>query len=187
MTVFDTSVRTPKAALPPDTDLNAILADLADDHVAVPKGQQSKQEALAAIVDDAREHGIALSIVVVQGNKGREEDMRDLATSVGKTERGTVAVFSDDFVGTYSDAIPRARLEWAEDPSKGKGVGHSDTAARIFVDRLESPQLVSPTTATSAALAVLVLLLAGLYWVKARRARRSPVPPAPAEAAAPGA
>ncbi|WP_280368385.1 DUF6676 family protein [Nocardia wallacei] len=171
MTVFDTSVLTPKAALPPDTDLNAISQDLADNHVAVPKGQEQKESALAAIVDDAREHGIALSIVVVQGNRGREEDMRDLATAVGKAEHGTVAVLSDDFVGTYSDSIPRARLEWAEDPAKGKGVGHSDTAAQILVDRLETPEAVSPTVATSAALAVLLMVLAGLYWIKARRAR----------------
>ncbi|WP_024805252.1 DUF6676 family protein [Nocardia sp. BMG51109] len=170
MTVFDTSVLTPEAAaLPPDTDLDVILADLADNHVATPKGQKDKEGALAAIVDDARDHGIPLTVVVVQGNKGREEDMRDLATTVGKQEHGTVAVFSDDMVGTYSDAIPRARLEWAEDPAKGQKVGHSDTAARIFVDRLEAPQQVSPTVVTAALLVLALLVIGGLYWVKARR------------------
>ncbi|MBB5916280.1 hypothetical protein BJY24_005192 [Nocardia transvalensis] len=172
MTVFDTL--TPKAALPPDTDLNAILKDLADDHVATPKGQKQSEGALAAIAGDAREQGIPLSIVVVQGNKGRESDLRDLATAVGKTERGTVAVFSDDMVGTYSDSIPRARLEWAEDPAKGKGVGHADTAAQIVVGRLEAPQKVSPTVATSVLLAALLVVIGALYWVKARRAAPAP-------------
>ncbi|WP_280267174.1 DUF6676 family protein [Nocardia wallacei] len=172
MTVFYTSVLTPKAAaLPSNVDVNAILEDLSDNHVATPKGQKQKEGALAAIVDDAREHGIELSIVVVQGNDGRESDMRDLATAVGKTEHGTVAVFSDDMVGTYSDSIPRARLEWAEDPAKGQKVGHSDTAAQIFVDRLESPQQVSPTVATSVFVAGVLLLIGGLYWIKARRGR----------------
>ncbi|RDI55652.1 Rv1476 family membrane protein [Nocardia mexicana] len=179
MTVLNTSVLTPKVAvLPPDTDVNAILDDLSDNHVAVPKGQRQKEDELASIVDGAREHGIDLSIVVVQGNKGREEDMRDLATTVGKSEHGTVAVLSDDFVGTYSDSIPRARLERAEDPAKGKGLGNSDTAAQIFVDRLEAPQKVSPTAATAVLLAGVVLVVGVLYWLKARR--RSAVVPADA-------
>ena len=79
------------------------------------------------VVTDAREHGIPLSIVVVQGNPGRDSDLRDLATEVGKKEHGTVVVLSDSWVGTYSDHFSRARLEWAEDNAKYKE-GKSATA-----------------------------------------------------------
>ncbi|GAB2729603.1 Rv1476 family membrane protein [Nocardia thraciensis] len=173
MTVFYTSVLTPKVgALPPDTDLHAILTDLADNHVAAPKNK--KQAELAEIAGDAREHGIPLSIVVIQGQPGRDSDLRDLATEVGKSEHGTVAVFSDEWVGTYSDSIPRARLEKAEDGAKYHGPEHTSTAARVFVDRLEAPEQVSFTTATLALLAGIVLIVGGLYWIKARRAARVP-------------
>ncbi|MBF6331218.1 DUF6676 family protein [Nocardia transvalensis] len=170
MTVSYTSVFTPMAAeLPPDTDVDAILVDLADNHVAAPKGKN--QDELAAIVNDAREHGIPLSIVVVPGNPARESDLRDLATDVGKAEHGTVAVFSDSWVGTYSDTFTRARLEWAEDTAKYTG-GQSAVAARIFVDHLETPEKLSWTAVTGVLLAGTVIAVGGLYFVKSRRAAR---------------
>ncbi|MFI6865986.1 DUF6676 family protein [Nocardia sp. NPDC050406] len=178
MTVSHTQAFTPALAeLPPDTDLKAILLDLADNHVAAPKGK--KQDGLAEIAADARDHGIDLNIVVIQGNPGIEAKLRDLATEVGKQEQGTVVVFSDDWVGTWSDSYTRARLEWAEDKSKYRGPDHTVDAARTFVDRLESHDPVSWTLIAAVLTAGLVALIAGLYVVKSRRAGREAVESAP--------
>ncbi len=171
MTVSYASVFTPMAAeLPPDTDVDAIVLDLADNHVAAPESKN--QDKLAEIADQARAHGIELNIVVVKGNPGRDSDLRDLATTLGKSEHGTVVVFSDDWIGTYSDSINRARLEWAEDKAKYQG-GHTATAAQIFVDRLETPEKVSWTAITGVVLAGTVLTIGGLYYIKSRRASRA--------------
>lgn len=157
--------------LPDGTDMDEIRADLADDHVAAPAGED--QVALAEIVADAREHGIPLSVVVVPGNPWHDSQLRDLATELGKSEQGTVAVFSDDWIGTYSDTISRVRLEWAEDKAKYKG-GDSTAAVGIFTDRLEQPEGISWTVLTGVLLALTVLAVGGLYWIKARRREREP-------------
>ncbi|MEV6769421.1 DUF6676 family protein [Nocardia sp. NPDC051030] len=174
MTVSRTSVFTPmKAELPPNTDLKAIIADLADNHVAAPKGR--KQDGLAEIAAEARDHGIPLNIVVVQGNPGIEATLRDLATEVGKQEHGTVVVFGDDWVGTCSDSFTRARLEWAEDKSKYRGSDHTEEAARTFVDRLEQPEGISWTVITLVVLVGLIAVIGGLYVAKTRRSEEEPV------------
>ncbi|MGW4122803.1 Rv1476 family membrane protein [Nocardia sp. NPDC004711] len=178
MTAPHSSVFTPsKAELPPNTDLNAIIADLADDHVAAPTGRD--QEALAAIAADAREHGVQLDIIVVQGNPGIEANLRDLANEVGKIEHGTVVVFSDDWVGTYSDQFSRGHLEWAEDKAKYRGPEHTTDAARVFVDRLEQPETVSWTVITLVILGVLIATIGGLYAVKVRRGQHASGAPTP--------
>ncbi|GAB4585821.1 Rv1476 family membrane protein [Nocardia sp. IFM 10818] len=172
MTVSRTSVFAPmKAELPPNTDLKAILLDLADNHVAAPKGRD--QDKLAAIAADAREHGIDLNIIVVQGNPGIEANLRDLATEVGKEEHGTVVVFGDDWIGTYSEQFARARLERAEDKAKYLGPNRTSEAARIFVDRLEQPETVSWTVITLVILAGLLAVIGGLYVVKRKRSETS--------------
>ncbi|MCP9624732.1 Uncharacterised protein [Nocardia otitidiscaviarum] len=169
MTVSHTQAFTPALAeLPPDTDLDAILRDLADNHVAAPEGR--KQDGLADIAADAREHGIDLNIIVIPGNPGIEAKLRDLATEVGEQEQGTVVVFSDDWVGTWSDTYSRARLEWAEDKAKYRGPAHTEEAARIFVDRMKSEEGLSWTLITAVLVAGLVAIIAGLYVVKSRRA-----------------
>ncbi|BDT90475.1 MULTISPECIES: Rv1476 family membrane protein [Nocardia] len=171
MTAPLNSVFTPMAAeLPPNvtTDtVRSLNADLADDHVATLTGKNKAE--LAAIAAEARSQGIPLSIVVVPGNPGHDSSLRDLATEVGKTQHGTVVVFSDDWVGTYSDSISRVRLEWAEDAAKGTQ-GRSGEAASIFAARLETPETMSWTAITCALLGGTVAVIAGLYWVKTRRA-----------------
>nr|WP_280485963.1 DUF6676 family protein [Nocardia cyriacigeorgica] len=137
------------------------------DGVAAPAGKD--QSELAAIVAQARADGIPLSVVVVQGNPWHDSSLRDLATEVGKFQHGTVAVFSDDWMGTYSDSISRVHLEWAEDAAKWKG-GKSEEAVQIFADRLQQPESVPWTGFTSVLLAGTVAAVGGLYWVKRRRA-----------------
>ncbi|MEU6829679.1 DUF6676 family protein [Nocardia beijingensis] len=170
MTAPLNSVFTPMAAeLPPNVTTDTVRtlnADLADDHVATLTGKDKTE--LTAIAAEARSHGIPLSIVVVPGNPGHDSSLRDLATEVGKTQHGTVVVFSDDWVGTYSDTISRVRLEWAEDAAKGTQ-GKSGEAASIFASRLETPESMSWTAITCVLLGGTVAVIAGLYWVKARR------------------
>ncbi|MGQ4616201.1 Rv1476 family membrane protein [Nocardia sp. R7R-8] len=171
MTAPHNSVFTPMAAeLPPNVTTDTVRtlnADLADDHVATLTGKDKTE--LIAIAAEARTHGIPLSIVVVPGNPGHDSSLRDLATEIGKTQHGTVVVFSDDWVGTYSDTISRVRLEWAEDAAKSTQ-GRSGEAAGIFAARLETPESVSWTAITCALLAGTVAVIAGLYWLKVRRA-----------------
>ncbi len=158
------------AGLPPTIDedaLRAIKADVADNHVATPEGRD--QSELEAIVAEARADGIPLSIVVIPGNPGHDSNLRDLATEVAGSEHGTVVVFSDDWVGTYSDTISRVRLEWAEDAAKSKQ-GDSVTAAGIFVDRISEPEAVSWTAVTGVLLGGTVVAVAGLAYIKSRRA-----------------
>ncbi|MEV0106971.1 DUF6676 family protein [Nocardia sp. NPDC050799] len=181
MTVTHTSAFSLKATKLPDgfdsKTLEEVRTDLADNGVATPEGDD--QSELAAIVADARAHGIDLSIVVLDGNPGHDSELRDLATEVAGFQHGTVAVFSDDWIGTTSDSISRVRLEWAEDKSKFTG-GKTEQAAQTLVHRLEQPPMVSWTEITIVLLAGLVLTVGGLYWVKARRAGG---PPPPADAA----
>ncbi|WP_240504937.1 DUF6676 family protein [Nocardia mangyaensis] len=165
MTVFYTFA--PMAAeLPPNTELSSVRADLADNGVAAPKGKD--QEELAAIVAQARAEGVPLSVVVVPGNPGHDSSLRDLATELGNTTQGTIAVLSDDWIGTHSDSISRVRLEWAEDVAKYRG-NHPEEAVQAFVDRLEQPEGISWGVITGVVLALTVLAIAGLYVVKARR------------------
>ncbi|WP_228782302.1 DUF6676 family protein [Nocardia abscessus] len=177
MTAPHNSVFAPMAAeLPPNVTadtVRSLTVDLADDHVATLTGKDEPE--LAAVAAEARSQGIPLSIVVVPGNPGHDSSLRDLATEVGKTQHGTVVVFSDDWIGTYSDSISRVRLEWAEDAAKGKQ-GKSGEAASIFAARLEAPESVSWTAFTSTLLAGTAVAIAGLYWVKARRAANEAAP-----------
>lgn len=170
MTVSRPTTTPMVAELPQNTDVGAIVGTLAkDDHVAgVSPGSMDQ---LQQVVDGARSHGIALSVVVVPGNPSHDSDLRDLATVVGKSAHGTVVVLSDDSAGTYSDAINRDRLERAEDVAKNRHAGHSVEAAQAFVSSLEQPEPVSWTAVTEILLAGLVLAIAALYYVKRRRAQ----------------
>ncbi|MFB7874906.1 DUF6676 family protein [Nocardia sp. NPDC056064] len=154
------------AELPPNIVPSSVESDLADNHVAAPKGKD--QEELAAIVAAARSEGIPLSVVVVPGNPGHDSSLRDLATQLGESTHGTVAVFSDDWIGTYSDSISRVRLEWAEDAAKYRG-NHPEEAVQAFVDRLEQPEGTSWGVITAILLTLTALVIAGLYVVKVRR------------------
>lgn len=177
MTVTHTSAFSLKATKLPDgfdsKTLAEVRIDLADNGVATP--EDDDQSELAAIVADARAHGIDLSIVVLDGNPWHDSELRDLATEVAGFQHGTVAVFSDDWIGTTSDSISRVRLEWAEDKSKFTG-GNTEQAAQTLVHRLAQTPMVSWTEITLVLLAGLVLTVGGLYWVKARRGDGSPPP-----------
>jgi hypothetical protein len=168
------------ADLPPDVDVDTIVAGLAADHVYAPDGVESE---IAAQVAQARSDGIELSVVVIPANGPHDSLLRNLATEVAADEGGTVLVLSPDWAGTYSDTISRVKLEAGEDHAKY--TGSPVVATRKFIDEVDAPSL-SWTAVTSVLLAGMVLAVAGLYAVKTRRAKASvPTDPASADTALP--
>ncbi|KAA0023706.1 hypothetical protein FOY51_09340 [Antrihabitans cavernicola] len=156
---------TPAAAdLPPDTDLDMVIRDLAGDHVSAPSKDVDQ---LTTVVRDARSKGVDLSIVVLDKNPIRDSQLRDLATDVGKHEGGTVLVLSPSWVGTFSGSIDRVTLEAGQDHTY---TGNAVTASQNFVAEITKPE-IPWTGATCVILAGTALAAVGLYAIKARRAR----------------
>ncbi|MFC8931292.1 DUF6676 family protein [Rhodococcus sp. NPDC057135] len=149
-------------AVPSDVDLDDVFADLSTDGVSAP---ESDVAGLTAVVTDARERGVDLSVVVVDANPGRPSDLRDLATTVGKSEGGTVLVLSPDWMGSYSDSISRVQLETAQDRSFGE-------SASVTADRF-SHEIVAPgppwTLYTVLVIAVVAVIAGITFAVKWRR------------------
>ncbi|MCJ0946166.1 MULTISPECIES: Rv1476 family membrane protein [Rhodococcus] len=149
-------------AVPSDVDLDDVLADISTDGVSAPADDVA---GLTTVVTDARERGVDLSVVVVDANPGRPSDLRDLATTVGKTEGGTVLVLSPDWMGSYSDSISRVQLETAQDRSFGE-------SASVTADRF-SHEIVAPgppwTLYTVLVIAVVAVIAGITFAVKWRR------------------
>ncbi|HET8992655.1 MULTISPECIES: Rv1476 family membrane protein [unclassified Rhodococcus (in: high G+C Gram-positive bacteria)] len=154
--------------LPPGVALETILADLADDQVSVPDSADSELDPsqLVEQVQRAQDHGIDLSVVVVDSNPYMDSQLRDLATAVGSEDGGTVLVLSPNWVGTFSDALDRVTLEAAQDRTY---TGDPVESTTNFVDSLLEPS--PPWTAMTLVLILLVAAAGGLtYLAKIRRA-----------------
>ncbi|AWK72783.1 hypothetical protein CBI38_15685 [Rhodococcus oxybenzonivorans] len=152
--------------LPEDLDVAAVVTDVSDDGVSAPADEVSD---LVAVVDRAADHGIELSIVVLDEDPERVSQLRDLATEVGQEEGGTVLVLSPSWVGTYSDSISRVLLESGQDRTY---TSDSVVAADQFVDEIVAP---GPPWALMTALivAVVAVAAAATFYAKSRR-RASP-------------
>lgn len=81
------------AAVPSNVDLDDVVADVAQNGVSAPAADIP---ALVDVVAEARERGIDLSVIVLDANPSRDTDLRDLATTVGESESGTILVMSPD-------------------------------------------------------------------------------------------
>ncbi|MEE2056125.1 Rv1476 family membrane protein [Rhodococcus artemisiae] len=160
--------------LPPGVTLETILADLADDQVAVPEDFEVSDldpSELVEQVQRAQEHGIDLSVVVVDSNPYMDSQLRDLATAVGSEDGGTVLVLSPDWVGTFSDTVDRVTLEAAQDRTY---TGDTVESTTNFVDSLLEPS--PPWTLMTIVLILVVAAGAGLtYLAKRRRVVSEPV------------
>ena len=132
-------------------DVDMVLADLADDGVAAPAAQV---DGLRAVVADAADQGVQLRVIVVEENPYLPEQLRDLATSVGKADGGTVVALSPNMIGTNSDAVSRFALEGAETLPR---TGDNSADVQAFVDQIVEPAL--PWTAITVAITVAVLLV----------------------------
>ncbi|MFC9549662.1 DUF6676 family protein [Rhodococcus sp. NPDC056960] len=148
--------------IPEDIDVSEVITDVSDDGVSAPSGEVGD---LVAVVDRAAEHGVKLSIVVLDEDPGRDSQLRDLATEVGAEEGGTVLVLSPSWVGTYSDSISRVLLESGQDRTY---TGDAVLSANHFVDEVVEP---GPPWAlfTAVIVAIVVIASAATFFAKSRR------------------
>ncbi|MDT2007521.1 hypothetical protein FXW78_29155 [Rhodococcus opacus] len=155
-----------KTDIPEDLDVSDVVTDVSDDGVSAPSDEVSD---LVAVVDRAAEHGVKLSIVVLDEDPGRDSQLRDLATEVGAEEGGTVLVLSPSWVGTYSDSISRVLLESGQDRTY---TGDAVVSANHFVDEVIEP---GPPWAlfTAVIVAIVVIASAATFFAKSRRATGS--------------
>lgn len=149
-------------SIPVGVDPDAIAAELQIDRVSA---ADAVEPGLLAVVERAREHGIELSIVVLDRDGVHDSQLRDLATDLGSHVDGTVLVLSPWQNGSYSDTISRVTLEAGQDRTY---TGDPVVSANNFLDTLLQPG--PPWTAMTIALIALVAVILGiLYWVNARR------------------
>jgi hypothetical protein len=121
------------------------------------------------VVNQAREHGIDLKIVVLDHNPPNDPPLRDVSTVVGSDHPdATVLVLSPSHVGSYSSHFPRSTLEVGEDNAK---TGNPVISAQNFVHQLNTPQF--PWTALTIVLLIGVLAAAVGTRILQQRARRS--------------
>ena len=154
------------ADVPPGIDVDDIVADVAATGVSAPASLEGD---LQSAVARAEEHGIDLSIIVVERDPRHDSQLRDLATAVGAEDGGTVLVLSPGQVGSFSDSVSRVTLEAGQDRTY---TGNPVLAADNFVDTLVAPQ--TPWTLITA---VVILIVAGCgaatAFAKVRRRARS--------------
>lgn len=158
--------------IPPDVDIDAVTADVGGDGVSAPGYDV---EALRQVVDQAREDGIDLKIVVIGTDPNMETPLRDIATEVGQTyPDSTVLTLSPSFAGTYSSEFDRVTLEAGEDIAK---TGDPVQSAQNFVSQLNTPDF--PWTVLTIVLVVAVLaatVTTRMLQVRAKRELQSTGP-----------
>ncbi len=114
--------------------MERVQADVADDGVSVPPGDELDVPALRQVVADARSEGIDLKIVVIDVNPPIDTPLRDIATEVGSANPGsTVLALSPSFAGTYSPEFDRVTLEAGQDVAK---TGDAVQSSKNFVGEL---------------------------------------------------
>src|SRR4051812_45390721 len=105
--------------IPPDVDMNQVLADVGDDGVSVPPSDAKIVPELRQVISDARDPGIALKRVVIAPTPPIDTPLRDIATEVGEEYPGsTVLAMSPTWAGTYSPTFDRVTLEAGQDIAK---------------------------------------------------------------------
>jgi hypothetical protein len=144
------------AYIPPDIDMAAVQADVADDGVSVPPADQAEVPALRAVIEQAAQEGIDLKVVVIATNPPIDTPLRDIATEVGAENPGsTVLALSPSFAGTYSTRFDRATLEAGQDIAR---TGDPVQSTKNFLGELTTPHF--PWTAFTVLVILLVLIAA---------------------------
>lgn len=161
--------------IPPDVDINQVIADVGDDGVSVPQADANAVPELRQVVADAQEQGIDLKIVVIATNPPIDTPLRDIATEVGEHYPGsTVLAMSPTWAGTYSPNFDRVTLEAGQDLAKN---GDPVQSSKNFVGELTTPHF--PWTAFSIGLTVLVLAAVVATRFLQVRSKRSAAEPEP--------
>lgn len=133
-------------------DVESVLEQLSDGGVVAPAELAPELE---AIVAGAADQGTDLQIIVVEENPPLAEQLRDLATTVGQGQGGTVLAVSPHLMGSNSDTYSRFELEAAEYLPR---TGDTATDVQAFVEGLDAPP--GPDfTALFAVLAVLTVVV----------------------------
>ena len=146
------------AYIPPDVDINQVKADVADDGVSVPPGDAADVPALRQVVEEAKQKGIDLKIVVIDKNPPIDTPLRDIATEVGKVHPdATVLAISPSFAGTYSTHYDRVTLEAGQDVAK---TGNPVQSSKNFVSELTTPHFPWTPFTIVVVLAVLAVVVA---------------------------
>ncbi len=137
-------------ATPPDQCLAIVQEQVTAQNISAPP---AVTPALLQVINQAREDGIDLKIVVLDHNPLNDTPLRDIATRIGAQHTdATVLVLSPNFVGTYSTHFPRATLEIGEDNAK---TANPVVSAQNFLNQLNTPQF--PWTAFTIVLLIGVL------------------------------
>ena len=152
--------------IPPDVDMNAVKAEVARDGVSAPPAEEP---GLLQVVEQAKQDGIDLKVVVIPSNPHIDTPLRDIATEVGQAHPGsTVLVLSPSYAGTYSTDFDRVTLEAGEDLAK---TGNPVQSTENFVSQLNTPDF--PWTGLTIVLTIAVFLAVigtRILQVKAKRA-----------------
>lgn len=151
--------------------MEQVKADVADDGVSVPPADEADVPALRQVVEDAREQGIDLKIVVIDVNPPIEQPLRDIATEVGEANPGsTVLTLSPSFAGTYSPEFDRVTLEAGQDVAK---TGDSVQSSENFLGELTATHF--PWTPFTIVLVLVVVIGAVATRALQIRGKRSEV------------
>ncbi len=120
--------------IPPEVDMEQVIADVAHDGVSVPLAAQGDVPALRGVIEEAQSEGVDLKIVVIDRNPPTEMPLRDIATEVGAANPGaTVLAMSPSYAGTYSPVFDRVTLEAGQDLAK---TGNSVQSSENFLGEL---------------------------------------------------
>ena len=157
------------AYIPPEIDMDQVQADVKDDGISVPPADQAEVPALRQVVEDAKQQGIDLKIVVIANNPPIDTPLRDIATVVGNANPGsTVLALSPSFAGTYSPVLDRSTLEAGQDLAR---TGDPVQSSKNFLGELTTPHF--SWTAFTIVLVFLVLIAAAATRVLQKYGKRS--------------
>ena len=146
------------AYIPPEIDMDQVQADVAAAGVSVPPTAEAEAPALRQVVEDARQEGIDLKIVVIDVNPPIDTPLRDIATEVGQANPGsTVLAMSPAFAGTYSTEFDRVTLEAGQDLAR---TGNPVQSSKNFLGELTTPHFPWTTFTIVVVLAVAIAVVA---------------------------
>ncbi|MGC4963613.1 DUF6676 family protein [Gordonia sp. DT101] len=148
--------------IPSDLDMNAILADIEDDHVSAPADQVA---GLREVVAHADSEGYDVSFVVLP-DAMKFTYYRDIATELQSEVGGTVIVLGPNSVGSSSPYFSRVQQEEATD---NLTLTNPPVAARQMWDQMNGPSL--NWTAISLVLIVIIIIGAVIARLRTRRTR----------------
>jgi hypothetical protein len=168
------------AYIPPYVDINQVKADVADDGVSVPPADNADVPALRQVVEEAKQKGIDLKIVVIEKNPPIDTPLRDIATEVGKTHPdATVLAISPSFAGTYSTHFDRATLEAGQDVAK---TGDPVQSSKNFASELTTQHFPwTPFTIVVVLGVVVAVVGTRILQVRGKRATAAKTAPDPAD------